>query len=216
MFITVSPSLQVSLSPRLSFTPIDNKRDGYGDALDPPKPRRASDRSDATKLSVRVHEPSSFVRAATPTVSPSLLRPAVKRSPRGVVSSFYSPTGQSTFEDDIETADNSPPLSSRTLISPNPSIQSPSPAPSVISSTQSPHINTSSVVSLGLAVRYANAPYGVSKVISIMPRHLFYSRLPFLVLIKDVKASQTLKLGVGRSSKEPQVRLIHQHLFLSI
>lgn len=115
------------------------------------------------------------------------------------------PSASNTSADDVvDGAECAPVLGARTVISPNQTFQSPSPTPSV-NQLAAPHKSASSVVSLGLAVRYANAPYGVSKVISVVPRYFFYSRLPFLVLVKDIKTSQTLKLGVSRSAKEPQV-----------
>lgn len=156
---------------------------------------------------VRVHEGSTAQGTALQHDWSSSLRPTtIRRSPRSGVHSISNVTGQSTGDDGFDGTETAPPLSARTVASPNASVQAQSPAPSAGGGPPS-HMNASSVVSLGLAVRYANAPYGVSKVISFMPRYLFYSRLPFLVLIKDVKTSQTLKLGVSRSStKEPQVR----------
>lgn len=47
------------------------------------------------------------------------------------------------------------------------------------------------VVSLGMMVRYANSPYGQSRIISIFPRYVFFSTLPFPVLIANAKTHGT-------------------------
>lgn len=135
---------------------------------------------------------------------PALLKPL---SNRQVGHSFPHPSENihTSANDDVDPNDNLQVPHSRSGLPPRtPSYQSV--APSTISTSQPKHATTFSVVSLGLAVRYASAPYGVSKIISVIPRYLFYSRLPFALIINDVKPiSQTLKLGVSRYAKERQV-----------
>lgn len=129
------------------------------------------------------------------------LKPIAIRPSQSVMSSPSTATVQPTADDDLGI--HSPLIHHSPLGVHYPDQSNLSLGPPIIPPS---HEGTSSSVSLGVAVRYANAPYGVSKVISIMPRYLFFSRLPFSVIIKDARAGQTLKRSVGRSSRVPPVR----------
>ena len=65
--------------------------------------------------------------------------------------------------------------------------------------------NVDGVVSLGITVRYNDHPYGLSKVVSIAPRYVFYSRLPFAVSVEefDTRAKVTTKQLVMPSGVVP-------------
>ena len=65
--------------------------------------------------------------------------------------------------------------------------------------------NVDGVVSLGITVRYNDHPYGLCKVVSIAPRYIFYSRLPFAVSVEefDTRAKVTTKQLVMPSGVVP-------------
>lgn len=66
-------------------------------------------------------------------------------------------------------------------------------------------VTLTTLVSLGFAVRYANAPYTVSKIISVVPQYMFYSYLSYDVVIRD---AQTSKRGSAQAFKELKVSTV--------
>lgn len=75
---------------------------------------------------------------------------------------------------------------------------------------------SASVISLGVSVRYALAPYDLSKIITFLPRYLIFSQLPFLALVKDAKASSLLPVGTRMYQKVTAVRRNPLDTFLPI
>ncbi|KAL8435323.1 hypothetical protein ACSSS7_002576 [Eimeria intestinalis] len=53
---------------------------------------------------------------------------------------------------------------------------------------------------LGLCTRYGDAPYSTTKIVSVIPRYMFISRLPFSVLVREVR-SRSRVLGGAMSGR---------------
>jgi hypothetical protein len=61
-----------------------------------------------------------------------------------------------------------------------------------------------SIVSLGISVRYASVPYENSKIITISPRYIFYSQLPYSVVIRNTKLKYLFQINGGSSYFTPE------------
>lgn len=58
---------------------------------------------------------------------------------------------------------------------------------------------------LGLCTRYGDAPYSTTKIVSVIPRYMFISRLPFPVMVRQVRSRSRVLGGAmgGRGKTAP-------------
>ncbi|OEH74298.1 hypothetical protein cyc_03597 [Cyclospora cayetanensis] len=63
-------------------------------------------------------------------------------------------------------------------------------------------ISSPTALVLGLCTRYGDAPYSTTKIVSVIPRFIFISRLPFPVMVREVRSrSRVLGGAMGSRSK---------------
>lgn len=65
--------------------------------------------------------------------------------------------------------------------------------------------NAPSTLVLGLCTRYGEAPYSTTKIVSVIPRYVFISRLPFSVVVREVRSRSRVLGGAmgGRQKVSP-------------
>ncbi|KAL8269859.1 hypothetical protein Esti_006219 [Eimeria stiedai] len=99
-----------------------------------------------------------------------------------------------------ETRDQSiPPRAGSGAVAPN-SVSQVEPAPKGNSSNSNGNSTPPPTLVLGLCTRYGDAPYSTTKIVSVIPRYMFISRLPFSVMVREVR-SRSRVLGGAMSAR---------------
>lgn len=83
-----------------------------------------------------------------------------------------------------------------------------SPAAAAAAPMQSSHSSSNgspATLVLGLCTRYGDAPYSTTKIVSVIPRYMFISRLPFPVMVREVRSRSRVLGGAmgGRAKATP-------------